>query len=111
VAQAVVLDEAAPGEAPMRSAEAVHGRWWRTAATILALAVIRAAPGPVLGIVLMVTESAGVDFVNTLSSLIYAVALPFSVLGAAVLYRQRQAQTSATGRDGTIPATTEHAAL
>lgn len=110
VAQAVVLDEAAPGEAPMRSAEAVRGRWWWTAATILALAVIGAAPGPVLGIVLMVTESAGVDFVNTLSSLIYAVALPFSVLGAAVLYRQRQAQTPATGRDGTIPATTEHAA-
>jgi len=44
----------------------------------------------VLGIILIVTMAAGVEFVNALSSLIYAAVLPFSILGSAVLYRRRQ---------------------
>lgn len=89
VTQAVVLDDVAPPEAAATSAATVRGRWWRTAITVVTLALIGAAPGPVLGIVLMVTDFADVTLVNTLSSVIYAVVLPFSVLGGAVLYRQR----------------------
>jgi hypothetical protein len=90
VPHAVLLDGVAPGAAPKASAEAVRGRWWRTAGTNIALGILGSAPGPVLGIILMVTMAAGVDFVNALSSLIYAAVLPFSVLGTAILYRRRQ---------------------
>jgi hypothetical protein len=90
VAQAVVLDEVPPAEAPARSAAAVKGRWWRTAATLLVLAIAGAAPGPLLGITLMVTESRALSDVNAISSLMYAVLLPFSILGSTILYRQRQ---------------------
>ena len=90
VAQAVVMDSIDPDDAPDSSAAAVRGQWWRTAATMLVLAVIGSAPGPVLGIVLMITLEAQVDVVNALSSVIYAAVLPFSILGGAVLYRQRQ---------------------
>jgi hypothetical protein len=90
VAQAVVLDDVAPRDAPARSAAAVHGRWWRTAATLLVFAAIGVMPGPLLGISLMVWTSAALRDVNTLSSLIYAVLLPLSILGSTMLYRQRQ---------------------
>ncbi len=90
VPQAVVLDNAAPTGAADRSAAIVRGRWWRTAATMLVLVIAGIAPGPLLGIVLMVTESAAINDINTLSSVIYAVLLPYSILGNTVLYRQRQ---------------------
>ena len=90
LAQAVILDGTDPADAPARSADAVRGHWWRTAGTFAVLTVIGATPGPIIGIILMVTMSAGVEFVNALSSVIYAAVLPFSILGSAVLYRRRQ---------------------
>jgi hypothetical protein len=85
-----MLDAVAPGAAAAASAATVRGRWWRTAGTDAALGILGAAPGPVLGIVLMITMDAGVDFVNALSSVLYAAVLPFSILGSAILYRRRQ---------------------
>jgi hypothetical protein len=90
VAHAVLLDEVEPGDAAARSAEAGHGHWWRTAGTDATLTILGSAPGPILGIILMITVAAGVDFVNALSSIIYAAVLPFSILGTAILYRRRQ---------------------
>lgn len=90
VPQAVVLDSATSRSAPARSAAIVRGRWWRTAATMLVLGIAGIVPGPLLGIVLMVTDSAAIDDINALSSLVYAVLLPYSILGNTVLYRQRQ---------------------
>jgi hypothetical protein len=89
-AEAVVLDDESSEDARDRSAATVKGHWWRTAGTLFVLGVIGAAPGPVIGIILMVTMEAGVDFVNALSSIIYAAVLPFSMLGMAILYRRRQ---------------------
>jgi hypothetical protein len=90
VPHAVILDDIAPADAAAASAAAVQGQWWRTAGTELALALIGAAPGPLLGIALLVTMDAGVDFVNAISSVFYAAVLPFSILGSAILYRRRQ---------------------
>ena len=90
--QAVVLDDISPEDAPPASAGAVRGHWWRTAGTVFVLGIIGSAPGPIIGILLMLTEGASVAFVNTLSSIIYAAVLPFSILGSAILYRRRQGQ-------------------
>ncbi|HEV2129155.1 MAG TPA: hypothetical protein VGR22_11095, partial [Thermomicrobiales bacterium] len=88
VAPAVLLDDTPPHQAPARSAIAVKGRWWRTAATLLVVTVLGTVPGPLLGIVLLVTESRAIDEINAWSSAIYAVTLPFAILSTAVLYRQ-----------------------
>jgi hypothetical protein len=106
---AVLLDDVPPDAAPQHSAEAVRGRWWRTAGTDAALTILGAMPGPVLGIALMVTMAAGVDFVNGLSSLVYAAVLPFSILGSAVLYRRRQGRAlpAAAHPDGIAGSTAE----
>ncbi len=87
VAQAAILDGAGPRVASWRSAQAVAGRWWRTAGTAVLLSVIAAAPGPIVGVLLLVFASASLGFVNGLSSLLYAIALPFSVIGFTLLYR------------------------
>jgi hypothetical protein len=88
VSQAVILDGAdRHREARARSEAAVHGHWPRTAITQLALILIGAAPGPLLGMVMLIFLSRSVEFVNAVSSLVYAAFLPFSVLGLTVLYR------------------------
>jgi len=90
VPHAVVLDETPPVMAATRSMDTVKGRWWRTAATMLVFTIMVAAPGPLVGIILMVTMSAAIEDINVISSFVYAVLVPFSILGSAVLYRQRQ---------------------
>ena len=87
VAQAVIVDGAGPRQAAAASAGAVAGRWWRTAGIAIFLAVVGALPGPLLGILLLVLASRSVRFVNGLSSLVYAVLLPLSVIGFTLLYR------------------------
>lgn len=88
VAQAVILDGAVPRTATELSARAVSGRWWRTAGIALLLVVVGALPGPILGVFLLIFAAASVGFVNGLSSIIYAVSLPLSVLGFTVLYQR-----------------------
>lgn len=87
VAQAVIVDGAAPRRAVALSAGAEAGCWWRMAGTGLFLAMVGALPGPLLGILLLVLASRSVGFVNGLSSLVYAVLLPLSVIGFTLLYR------------------------
>lgn len=89
VAQAAVVDGAAPRRAAALSANAVAGRWWRTAAIGLFLGLVGILPGPLLGILLLVFASRSVAFVNGLSSLFYAVLLPLSVIGFTQLYHDR----------------------
>lgn len=90
VPHAVILDDVAPEDAAAASAAVVRKQWWRTATTTMALGFLGAVPGPLLGITLMVSMQAGVEFVNAISSLLYAAVLPFTILGSAVLYRRRQ---------------------
>jgi hypothetical protein len=96
---AVLLDGIDPAAAPTRSAAVVRGRWWRTAGTVAVLTIIGAAPGPMIGIALMVLAGAGVQFVNALSSLIYAAVLPFAILGTAILSRRRQGRSVSHGAE------------
>jgi putative effector of murein hydrolase LrgA (UPF0299 family) len=53
---------------------------------IVVFSVIGAIPGPVIGIILMVTLASSIPFVHALSGIIYAVAVPYSVIGLTLLY-------------------------
>jgi hypothetical protein len=59
VAHAVLLDEVEPGDAAARSAEAVHGHWWRTAGTDATLTILGSAPGPILGTAILYRRRQG----------------------------------------------------
>jgi hypothetical protein len=88
VSQAVLLDGASPRESLKVSERAVAGHWWRTAAHALFFGFVGVAPGPLIGLALLIVVQPAVRYVNWLSSLIYAVVLPLSVIGMTLLYRR-----------------------
>ncbi|MGC4106536.1 MAG: hypothetical protein QM753_09355 [Thermomicrobiales bacterium] len=90
IPQAVMLDDQQGGAARATSAKAVDGHWLSSALKLILLAIIGAAPGAFVGLILLIFGSASVQTTNVVSSLIYAVALPFSILGTTILYRQHQ---------------------
>lgn len=88
--QAIMIDGAqTPRGAASTSAAAVSGTWWRTAAGVLLFSVIGLIPGPLIGIFLMMTVSSTLEFVSALSSIVYAVAIPFKWIGLTLLYLDR----------------------
>jgi hypothetical protein len=86
VNQGVILDGARDQRALHASARAVAGRWWQTAGAVIALTLAGAALGPLIGIALLIFSSLSVELVSTLSGLIYAATVPFTVIGFSLLY-------------------------
>jgi hypothetical protein len=87
--QAVIIDRAPSGRAALEtSAEAVKGAWWRTLGVGTVFTVVGAAPGPIIGIILLIFASRSVEFVNALSSVVFAFSLPFSLIGVTLLYQK-----------------------
>ncbi len=84
LAQAVVFDD--PEHPLRRSAELVHGHWWRTASITLFVAGIGLLLGPLAGTGLLFVTSASFDFVNLVSGLIYVVTLPLVAITTTYLY-------------------------
>lgn len=89
-AQAFVLDGARGREAERQSAAVVRGHWFRTALLWAMISLLGSAPGPVIGILLMVYTDGAVHLVNATSSLVYAVTLPASVIAVTMLYLRLQ---------------------
>ena len=88
--QAVMIDGARSSRGASRtSAAAVSGTWWRTAVEMLVFTVIGLLPGPLIGILLMVAYAPSLAFVNALSSVIYAFAVPYKIIGLTLLYLDR----------------------
>lgn len=91
VPQAVILDDRRGKEALAASAAAVRGRWWRTAATMAALAFVAAAVGPLVGLLLMIPLRLPLELANGASAIVYAVTQPLAVIGGTLLYRRLKA--------------------
>ena len=89
IPQAVMLDNFRGELARDQSETVVAGHWRDTAIKALVLAVVGAFPGVLIGLILLL-QGSSVQATNFASSLIYAIVLPFSILGLTILYRQRQ---------------------
>jgi hypothetical protein len=85
-AQVIVLEDVSPVGALHRSARLVRGDWWRTASMLLFVTVIALLLGPLIGTLLLFVTSASFDFVNLISSVVYAVVLPFAAIASTYLY-------------------------
>jgi hypothetical protein len=88
-AQATMLDDAGVKESLARSSDSVRGRWWRVALVGISLFVLAAAPGVLVGLVLLIFGSASVQATNIVSSFIFMFTVPLSIIGVTVLYRHR----------------------
>jgi hypothetical protein len=90
VSQATMLDDADVKGALAASSNAVRGRWWRVAFSLLTLFVIAAAPGALVGLGLLIFGSASVQTTNIVSSFIYVVTMPLMLLSLTLIYRNRE---------------------
>jgi hypothetical protein len=88
-AQAAVLDEAGNGLAALRgSALAARKHWFAALALAVVLQAFGLLPGPILGLLLLIFGKTSVQFANALSSLVYAVTVPISLIGLALAYER-----------------------
>ena len=108
--QVVVLEDVSARAALHRSAQLVRGDWWRAASMLLFVTVIALLLGPLIGTLLLFVTSASFDFVNLISSVVYAVVLPFAAIAATYLYFdlrvQKQHEAEASETDDVLPAET-----
>jgi hypothetical protein len=110
--QAVIIDGASKGREALRvSTASVRGAWWRAFGGSVAFQLIGALPGPLIGLVLLIFGGSSVMFANAVSSIIYTVAVPISVIGLTLIYlrltgRELKVTGAAIPTRSTGPATT-----
>ena len=98
-AQVIVLEEVSPVGALHRSARLVRGDWWRVASMLLFVTTIALLLGPLIGTLLLFVTSASFDFVNLISSVVYAVVLPYAAIASTYLYFDLRIAKRQTGTD------------
>lgn len=85
VQQEVLMTDKSLREAFRGSSGLVRGRWWHSVRTIVVLQLLGVILGPILGLILIFT-SLPLSLVNLISSLVYALMIPFTALGMTLLY-------------------------
>jgi hypothetical protein len=98
-AQVIVLEEVSPLGALHRSAGLVRGDWWRVASMLLFVTTIALLLGPLIGTLLLFVTSASFDFVNLISSVVYAVVLPYAAIASTYLYFDLRIAKQQAGTD------------
>jgi hypothetical protein len=86
LAQVVVLEETSGVAGLHRSAQLVRESWWRVASMILFVTILALLLGPLLGTVLLFITNASFNFINLVSSLVYAFVLPYAAIATTYLY-------------------------
>jgi hypothetical protein len=85
--QAAVIEKLPPRRALQRSAELVHGRWWRIFGITATVNVLAALSGPLVGVtVLLTVTSASLDEINLIGALVYSFTIPLAAIAVTLLY-------------------------
>ena len=82
----VVLEDRSASNALRRSARLVRQGWLKTGSLAVAGAVLALAAGPVLSGLLIIFTSTPLAWLNIVSGLIYAAAMPFVALATIYVY-------------------------
>ncbi|MDQ2622324.1 MAG: hypothetical protein M3Y45_04705 [Actinomycetota bacterium] len=100
VQQEVLMTDKSIRESFRGSVDLVRGRWWHALRTIAPLQMLAVILGPTLGLVMIFT-SLPLPLVNLISSLVYALMIPFTAIGTTLLYfdlQVRQETEPVTGK-------------
>jgi hypothetical protein len=104
--QAAILDDAGNGRNAIRmSAVATRGSWWQVLVHTFVFQVLAVLPGPIIGLALLFMGRTTVQFANALSSIIYAVTVPISVIGITLSYqrfKRLRAEREAAAPEGAV---------
>jgi hypothetical protein len=89
VAQPVILDQAGSARAALAASWRItRGGWWRAFVWSFAFNLLGLLPGPLVGAFVLIAGGARVDFANFVSSFVYAVFIPISVIGLTMSYHR-----------------------
>jgi len=89
VAQPIILDRAGSARAALATSWRITGgRWWRTLVWSFAFNLLGLLPGPLVGAVVLIAGGARVEFANFVSSFVYAIFIPISVIGLTLSYHR-----------------------
>jgi hypothetical protein len=105
-AQNVELEGLTAVKALRRSAELVRGRWFHVASLVGAGAALGILAGPFLGAVLILLTSAPPAWLNLVSGIVHALALPFVALTTSYVYfdARTRRELEATDEPHELPA-------
>jgi hypothetical protein len=108
-AQNVELEGLTAVKALRRSAELVRGRWFHVASLVGAGAALGILAGPFLGAVLILLTSAPPAWLNLVSGIVHALALPFVALTTSYVYfdARTRRELEATDEPHELPAEME----
>lgn len=89
--QVLIFDRDASGpQALQESARLVRNRWWKTLFAVFLFDLLATAPGVLVGFGLLTLGRTAVSFANSVSSLLYALLIPLSVIAITVMYLERR---------------------
>ena len=86
LAPAVELEDRSAIAALRRSGRLVSNGWWKVATLIVVGALLAIVAGPFLGALLILVTSVPLVWLNVISGLVYAVAMPFVALATTYVY-------------------------
>lgn len=85
--QVLIFDRDCNGpDALRRSARLVKGRWWKALFDSLIFDLLATIPGVVIGFGLLTVGRTAVGFANGISSVLYVVLMPLSVIALTILF-------------------------
>lgn len=88
--QELVFNHEATSTGSLRaSARLVKGRWWKTFFAVVLFDLLATLPGIIVGFGLLTLGRTAVGFANSVSSVLYAITIPLSVIAVTILYLDR----------------------
>ena len=103
---AIVLDGAGVRNSRHLSRNTIKGDWLRTIGMASLVTYVATLPGPIIGIVLIILFKVPIEIGGTISSLIYAVMYPITIITSTLYYLHRKHQKAervAMGLPGDSP--------
>lgn len=101
-AHAVILDGATPRGARHVSRNVIKGDWLRTLGMGLLVTYVATIPGPVIGLVLILTNVANLRTAGTVSSVVFAVVYPITIIASTLYYQHRKEQKAERAAEGKL---------
>ena len=103
---AIVLDGAGVRNSRHMSRNAIKGDWLRTLGMASLVTYVANMPGPIIGLLLIIVFKVPIEVGGTVSSLIYAVMYPITIITSTLYYLHRKRQKAervAMGLPGDSP--------
>ncbi len=102
----ILLDKAGVRSARQVSRDMIKGDWLRTLGMAVLVTLVSGLPGPIVGLVLILLHAVSLDNAGYISSFIFAVSYPITIIASTLYYlrrREQKAERIAMGELGDSP--------